>query len=221
MNDYSQTGETPILSALFDRLGVSTGVSVEFGAGTGPHLSNTWGFLEQGWTSCFIEGCPGDFKKLEEAASLHTTARVLEGYVTCELGETLDDVLDELSVPAEFELLSIDIDSNDYWVWRSLRRHRPSVVVIEHNMSPRFNGNKAVAYDPALRFVTTDYFGASADALVALGKRKGYTLYAATVHNLIFVDNRYTVPALDVAAVPRFATYKFDLREPVEVDPNG
>jgi len=79
-------------------------------------------------------------------------------------------------VPAELDVLSIDVDGADYWIWEAVDAYHPRVVVIEYNS----------ALDPCRRLVQpadleggwdgTSYYGASLGALRALGGRKGYRL---------------------------------------------
>jgi hypothetical protein len=79
-------------------------------------------------------------------------------------------------VPVDFDLLSIDIDGNDFWVWRAVTAHHPRVVVIEYNASVPPTESRVIAYDPDFRWSGTDYFGASLLALQQLGGEKGYRL---------------------------------------------
>jgi hypothetical protein len=78
-------------------------------------------------------------------------------------------------VPQNFDLLSIDLDGNDFWVWRAIES-RPRVVVIEYNSAYGPYERKTIPYDPYHLSSPTDYFGASLLALHELGQRKGYTL---------------------------------------------
>jgi hypothetical protein len=95
----------------------------------------------------------------------------------------VNDVLGELGTGEEIDLLSIDIDGNDYWVWETLDVVRPRVVAIEFN--PSFGIDKAITvpYDPDFdrfgRHPSGFYHGASLPALAKLGKRKGYMLVHA------------------------------------------
>ena len=90
-------------------------------------------------------------------------------------------------------LLSIDIDGNDYWVWKSIDSVRPDIVICEYNS--RFGAERAVTIPYEPRFYRTEahysnlYFGASIQALVHLGKQKGYALvYGNAIgSNLFFV----------------------------------
>ena len=83
----------------------------------------------------------------------------------------------------EIDLLSIDIDSNDYWVWEAINVINPRVVVIEYNSS---FGLKSLVqkYNPDFRGRIENplSFGASLSALTKLGKRKGYILVACDCH---------------------------------------
>lgn len=79
-------------------------------------------------------------------------------------------------VPREFDLLSIDVDGNDYWIWRAIEGYSARVVVIEYNSSISPDESKTIPYDPEFRWDGTNYFGASLLALTKLGRVKGYTL---------------------------------------------
>ena len=78
----------------------------------------------------------------------------------------------------EFDLLSIDIDFNDYFVWKAIKDYNPRVVIIEYNSSIPPTESKVIKYEANRRWDHTNYFGASLLALTTLGKTKGYTLVA-------------------------------------------
>ena len=88
--------------------------------------------------------------------------------------ENVNRLLD--SHQREVDLLSIDIDMNDYWVWEGLEVIRPRVVVIEYNALIRPPIAKVVPYNPTISWSGGSYFGASLCALQSLGERKGYCL---------------------------------------------
>jgi hypothetical protein len=72
--------------------------------------------------------------------------------------------------------LAGDIDGNDYWVWRSIQRYAPRVVVIEHNATFPPPTDWVMTYDPAYRWNGVATSGASLQALERLGQAKGYAL---------------------------------------------
>lgn len=57
-------------------------------------------------------------------------------------------LLQGLGIPREFDLLSIDIDQNTYYVWEGLRGLSPRVVVVEYNGALPPDLNWKVRYDP-------------------------------------------------------------------------
>lgn len=156
---YSQTGEDGIIEAIFKNIGVTNKVCVEFGAGDGFTLSNTRHLIEQGWTGHQWDIDPRHPSVLKETIT----------------AESVNKVFDLHGVPQEFDFLSLDIDGNDFWVWKALE-FRPRVVVIEVNGKWPVSESKTVAYDPAFQFDKTDYHGASLAALRKLGIAKGYSL---------------------------------------------
>ncbi|MCA1690680.1 MAG: hypothetical protein LC733_00205 [Actinobacteria bacterium] len=94
-----------------------------------------------------------------------------------------------------FDLLSIDIDGNDYWVWEALEAFRPRVVVIEYNGLLKNNACLVQPYDPDWAWDGTEFYGASLGALRSLGRKKGYVL----VHTELSGTNAFLVQA-DLAA---------------------
>ncbi len=124
------------------------------------------------WRGHFIEADPASYAAL--AAKYEMSPRV----TTTEAFVTPDDVearFTSLEVPDEPDVLSIDIDGHDYWVWRAISRCRPRVVVIEYN-AHLGTGRLTVPRTSTPGWQGTDYFGASIGALVDLGTRKGYRL---------------------------------------------
>lgn len=76
-------------------------------------------------------------------------------------------------LPSEFDLLCIDIDGNDYWIWKAIQ-HKPAFVIIEYNI---YKQRKWILpYDPNL-VESSGYlklYGASEESLVELAEEKGY-----------------------------------------------
>ena len=63
--------------------------------------------------------------------------------------DNIIELFQQLKVPKEFDVLSIDVDSFDYWVWRSLTAYRPRVVVIEYNSFLPASADWVMPYDPS------------------------------------------------------------------------
>lgn len=159
---YSQSSEDGIIQAIFKQIGTTNKISVELGAQFGEEC-NTHLLREQGWNTLGIDAETGD------------SDWVKKHWITA---ENIAGLLKKYGIPREFDLLSIDIDGNDYWVWKALDWYRPRVAVIEFNGSIPLNMSLAIPYNPKYVQDKNDnrFRGASLLAMVRLGIRKGYTL---------------------------------------------
>jgi hypothetical protein len=90
--------------------------------------------------------------------------------------DNIDALLGDAEVPSELDVLSIDVDGIDLWIWNAITVVSPRVVVIEYNSAL----DPAVALtqplEPEVAWDGTDYFGASLAALHRVAERKGYRL---------------------------------------------
>lgn len=134
LNINSQCGEDGIIEEICRRLNIKTGYFVEFGAWDGKHHSNTFNLLFKNWRGVYIEADEIKYKDLlmtkNEFPKQLTT---ICAFVRSSGDNKLDNLLSQTSTPKDFELLSIDIDSEDYLVWYSLQNYNPKIVIIEGN----------------------------------------------------------------------------------------
>jgi hypothetical protein len=168
---FSQNGEDGILHFLLDRLGVGTGSFVEIGAER--HEANCLLLaLHQGWTGVFVDGDPDVAANLTELLRHSTDVRVVNEMVD---PATIDAGMERWGVPAEIDLLSIDVDGSDYYVWEALRGVRARIVVIEYNSA--LDPDRALVQRPSAQvWDGTVNFGCSVGALRRLAEEKGYAL---------------------------------------------
>lgn len=106
--------------------------------------------------------------------------------------ENINTSISQQGYSGEIDIMSIDIDGNDYWIWDALTVVQPRIVVIETHI---IYGTKDIVapYDPAYVYPGKhpQYHGASPVAMVKLGKKKGYRLVGANAlgFNFIFLRN--------------------------------
>lgn len=191
LNDYarnvtSQHGEDGILEKIFELIGEGAGWCVEFGSWDGRHLSNSYNLItNHGYSAVLIEGNKKRSQVLAENFKDNNKVTTLNALVGFDEDNNLDLILEQTAIPERFDLLSIDIDGNDYHVWQAVTKYRPKVVVIEFNPTI---GN-TVEFVQARDMTVTQ--GSSLLSLSLLGKEKGYELVCATSANGIFVDKAY------------------------------
>jgi hypothetical protein len=183
----SQHGEDGILARMLEVIGTDKNHwCVEFGAWDGKHLSNTYQLTQHGgYSAVLIEGERRRYHDLVRNFAGRNNIVALNRWVGFEGRERLDELLAETPIPADFDLLSIDIDGNDYHVWESVVRYRPKIVAIEFNPSIP---NAVEFVQPRDRQVAQ---GSSLRSIDRLAKSKGYQLVATTLVNGIFVDEAY------------------------------
>jgi hypothetical protein len=173
---YSQHDEDGIIEEVFNRIGVTDRFFVEFGIGDGLENCTTYCLLK-GWSGVWIDGsaaCYQGILKNLDFLIAQKRLRARYGFITA---ENIESLFQEMEVPAEFDFLSIDIDLNDYWVWKAIRRFRPRVVAIEYNASFKQTVACTVPYDGSASWDTwSNYYGSSLKALEYLGAEKGYRL---------------------------------------------
>lgn len=184
---FSQSGEDGIIQEIFRRIGEASRSFVEIGAADGLE-NNTTSLLVRGWTGHWIEA---DRRRVARIRVNHRQALDEDALVVERqriTAENVRETLDRLDVEAEPDLLSIDIDGNDYWVWRAITL-RPRLVVIEYNAFFQPDVRWVMSYDPVHAWNGTTYHGASLASLVDLGQRKGYALVGCTLagQNAFFV----------------------------------
>lgn len=179
-NIQSQYGEDGVIEEIFNRISHINKYCVEFGSWDGIHLSNTWHLWHNlDWSALLIEGEKERFKVLKENTEQFQKVKIVNEFVSIQGESSLDSILRKTSAPEVFDLLSIDIDGDDYHVFSSLNDFKPRVVVIEYN--PTIPPHLHVVQEPG------EYFGASALAITELAHSKGYKLVHLTDTNLFFV----------------------------------
>jgi hypothetical protein len=170
---YSQNGEDGVIERILEIVGVTNRRYVEFGAGSGEECNTRW-LREQGWTGLLM-----DYAHQDPALALY------QEFITA---ENINELLEKYEVPASFDLLSIDIDGNDYWVWKAISpRYRPRVVVIEYNAGLPADVPVTMPYDPEFRWRGQPHTGQSLLAVKKLSLEKGYSLVYARPPNAFLV----------------------------------
>jgi len=189
---HSQAGEDGILEKIFEVIEPTSRFAIEFGAGDGVMLSNVRNLIaHHGWRGLLIEGDPKLAEQMREAYQGFAGVRAVQGWV---FPGNVELLFRENDVPTDLDLLVIDIDSNDYYVWRAIREYRPKVVMIEYNGHFAPPLKMVIGFHPMMYWSEHDFHtGASIQSLYELGQKKGYALIGTNYRgiNLFFVEQQY------------------------------
>lgn len=192
---FSQNGEDGVLEAILREVGVVSRTFVEFGAERG--LEGNCVFLAEvlGWSGLFIEADETAFAVLESRYRDRPQVVTTCAAVTA---ANINDIIEAAGLGGLIDVLSIDIDSHDYWVWEALTVVEPTVVVIEYNAHIPYPEARVQPLHEPGPWQGTDYFGASLGALEYLANRKGYVL----VHTDLAGVNAFFVRADRAGGLP-------------------
>ena len=172
---YSQNDEDGIIQEIFRRIGTGSRTFIEFGVQNGFEC-NTAKLLVEGWRGLWLEASSKSVEQIRANFQTFLSRGSLTAVETRVTAANIDTTIDKAGFAQDVDLLCIDIDGNDYWVWKAIDSVRPRVVVIEYNCSLRPPLSLVVPYDENASWSGGNYFGASLNALVSLGQAKGYRI---------------------------------------------
>ena len=173
---FSQWGEDGIIDWLVSNLQGINKSFVEFGVQNYRESNTRFLLMSRNWRGLVIDGSKKNIANIR-AQDIYWRHEVSakHAFIDC---DNINDLIAEAEFGNEVGLLSIDIDGNDYWVWKSINRINPIIVVCEYNavlgdLLPITIPYKADFYRSRAHHSNL-YFGASIRALVQLGESKGY-----------------------------------------------
>lgn len=188
---YSQWGEDGIIQFLLRHIRIENKIFVEFGVEDYTEANTRFLLVNDNWTGLVLDSDSENIAKLKNSRIYWLyNLKAVQAFVT---KDNINDILTANGVVGEIGLLSIDIDGNDYWVWRAIEVINPIIVIIEYNH--RFGKDIAVtvpyeeSFDRRKSPQPWIYFGASLRALCLLAERKGYAFVGCNSHgvNAFFV----------------------------------
>lgn len=194
---HSQNEEDGLLLYIFAVIGATNRKCIEICCGDGIECNCANLILNHRWIGMLVDGNRQNTSKAQEfyenaKDSMFWPPVVLNEWITA---ENVNELVERNGFGGAIDLLSLDLDGIDYWVWRSLTAASPRVVVLEFNHLWGPEISVTVPYRPDFRAELTqfgsDYAGASLAAFVKLGHEKGYRLVGtnAIATNALFVRN--------------------------------
>jgi len=183
----TQCGQDGILRAIFWNIGFASSENaptdpasrtppyfVEFGARKPHMLNSAWLREHCGWRGLLMDFQPGGTIHGGCGSGCVGLNLVENEFITA---ENVNQVFDKYDVPENFDLLTIDIDFNDYWVWKALlekKKYRPRVVALDYNADLDLDETLVVAYNPKAEWDGTRYTTGSLYAYYLLAQEHGY-----------------------------------------------
>lgn len=188
---FSQWGEDGLVDHLVSSIEIPNKVFVEFGV-EDYRESNTRFLLTGGeWRGLVIDG------SAEHVASIRADnvawrygLKATQAFITT---DNISALIRDAGISGDIGILSVDIDGNDYWVWKAIEGIQPRIVITEYNGLFGATSAVTVPYKPdftrGAAHYSNLYYGASAAALTGLANSRGYALVGGNRagSNLFFV----------------------------------
>ena len=176
----SQNGEDGILLYIFSLIGTTNRKVLEICAGSGIECNAANLILNHGFRGLLFDGNTEliEYGRAFYAAHPDTFVsppQLVTAWITA---ETINDRVAEHGFTGDIDLLSLDLDGNDYWIWKALTVVRPRVVILEFNgaCGPEVTATMSYNSDYRCDYTAPARWGASLSAFVKLGRAKGYRL---------------------------------------------
>jgi hypothetical protein len=175
---FSQWGEDGILQAIVNAVNPANRTFIEFGVQDYRESNTRFLLVNNNWSGLVLDGSEFNINySRNDPIYWQYNLKAECQFIT---RDNVNDIFRRCGISGEIGLLSVDIDGNDYWVWKSITSVNPAVVVTEYNA--RFGPDRAVTTPYAWDFVRSNahysqiYYGASLKAMHLLAQEKGYVL---------------------------------------------
>jgi hypothetical protein len=193
---YSQNGEDGILLFAFGLIGMGQRRCVEICAGDGIQCNTANLIVNHGWSGLLFDG---NEQQLQRGRAFYSRLgdtfcyppTLVSSWIT---RDNINELIKTNGFEGTVDLLSLDIDGVDYWVWEALEVIRPRVVIAEIQCIWGSDRAVTVPYSEQFRAGFIDrfgiYSGASLPAFVKLARKKGYRLVGVQRlgFNAVFVE---------------------------------
>lgn len=190
---YSQWGDDGIIQWLIHKLPQLPRRFIEFGVDNYLESNTRFLMVNNNWSGLVMDGSAEKIEWLKRRKWFwrhDLTAQA--AFLTI---DNVDSLITDWTSGAEVGLLHIDVDGNDYWLWKAITNIAPPIVIVEYNAL--FGPERAITVPYTAKFrrhiahYSGQYAGASLAALTHLAEAKGYTLIGTNSagNNAYFVRN--------------------------------
>jgi hypothetical protein len=175
---FSQHREDGVIDYLLNLIDADIGKFVEFGFA--PAECNCLNLaMNRNFTGLFMDGAEKNCTSAKLAYQQLGLGDVQVRNVFINR-DNLNPLLEEAGIRGEIDVLSLDVDGNDYWFWQTISGIDPRIVVIEYNATFGPDLKVSVPYEASFdryqQHPSGFYHGCSLAAIEYLGTLKGYRL---------------------------------------------
>ncbi len=210
---FSQWGDDGIIQYLINRLDIENRVFIEFGVENYLESNTRFLLMNNNWSGLVMDGSTTNVDIIKSAAYYWKYDLLAKAaFIT---SENVNSLIGEAGFEGEIGLLHIDIDGNDYWIWKSLTIVEPIIMIVEYNSV--FGKKRSITIPYQEDFIRTKahysnlYAGASISALCDLAEEKGYAFIGCNSagNNAYFIKKQYIQELKSLSSEEGYIESKF------------
>ena len=210
---FSQFGDDGIIQYLINHVKPSVDTFIEFGVEDYEESNTRFLLMNNNWKGLVIDGSSHYIDRIKNSSFYWKYSfKAVASFITA---ENINRIFLENGISGQIGLLSIDIDGNDYWVWKAITAIEADIVVVEFNSL--FGDERTVTIPYKADFIRSKehysylYFGASLGALYDLAIEKGYALVGCNQagNNAYFVKKQKLNGLLSLSVKEAYVASRF------------
>jgi hypothetical protein len=189
---FSQFGDDGIIQYLISKLDIPNKTFVEFGVENYREANTRFLLVNNNWKGLVIDGSQKNIKYIKK----DQLSNLFQLYSKCAFitKDNINELISEMNFEPDLGLLSVDIDGNDYWVWKAIEVVKPIIVVSEYNADFGIDHPWSIPYEADFVIgakYPVNYWGVSLLSLCDLAEEKGYSFVGCNSqgNNAYFVRN--------------------------------
>ena len=210
---FSQFGDDGIIQWLISYLDITNKSFVEFGVEKYIEANTRFLLFNNKWNGLVIDGDEQNVNFIKkDVVSYFFNLQSIRSFIT---KDNINELIQSKGFDLDLGLLSIDIDGNDYWIWKSLEKINPIIVISEYNAEFGLNP-WTIPYKEDFVWDKKNgmyYWGTSLMSLCDLADKKGYSFIGCNSHgnNAYFIRNDKMKDLKKMTCIEGFTNSKFSL----------
>ena len=176
---FSQFGDDGIIQFLIDKLEIDYEYQnfIEFGVEDYSEANTKFLLFNNNWSGLILDSSNENIENIKKNNFFWKfDLEAIECFIK---KENINSIITNSNIyKKKIGILSIDIDGNDYWVWKEINVIDPLIVIVEYNSSFGFEKKVSIPYNQSFERSKAHhsnlYWGASIEALKFLAAQKGY-----------------------------------------------
>lgn len=201
---FSQWGEDGIIEWLISHVAAPNERFVEFGVESFEEANCRFLMQNRNWRGLVLDSSADHMARLRSSVGIwRYDLTAVTAFITA---ENINGLISGAGFAGPLGILSIDVDGNDYWIWKAIDCVAPAIVICEYNSLLGDTKPLTIPYDPEFeRFKAHSsglFFGASIVALQQLARTKGYSFVGTNTNgnNAFFVRDDLAATVISLLA---------------------